>query len=62
MKVHETTGEEIELFSFGDFMDLKIVTEDRVIIGDIVFLFRNIVKVDTMAREEVNKIFRYFKK
>jgi len=62
MAINQTTGEEIEQFDFGDFKDLKIVTEDRVSIEDIIFLFRNINKADNKSLEEVNEIFGYFKK
>ena len=62
MAINQTTGEEIEQFGFGDFQDLRIVTEDRVSIEDIVFLFRNINKADNKTHEEVDRIYRYFKK
>ena len=60
MKVNQT-GEEIESFGFGDFKNLQIVTEDRVSIEDIVFLFKNINKADNKIHEEVNNIYGYFK-
>ena len=51
MQINQTTGEEIELFGFGDFMDLKVVIEDRINIEDVAFLFRNIAEVDNKTNE-----------
>lgn len=41
MTINKSNGKEIELLDFGDFNDLKIVSEDRVSIEDIEFLFKN---------------------
>jgi len=61
MQINQTTGEEIELFGFGDFKDLKVVIEDRINIDDVAFLFRNYSEVDNKTNEEVDEIFEYFK-
>ena len=61
MQINQTTGEEIELFGFGDFKDLKVVIEDRINIDDVAFLFRNYAEVDNKTNEEVDEIFEYFK-
>lgn len=47
MPVHKIFAEEIEVHSFDYFEDLKIVTEDRVNINDVLFLLRNYTKVTT---------------
>jgi len=40
--VNETTGEEIQLEDFSVFENLSIVTDDRVNVDDLIFLFKSI--------------------
>ena len=53
-------GEEIENKSFGSFESLKVVTEDRVNIEDLLFLLRNYDKKLTV--KGTNEISNYFEK
>jgi len=54
-------GDEIENKSFGSFENLKVVTEDRVNIKDLLFLLRNFEK-DITELEDIEEISNYFAK
>lgn len=50
-------GEEIENKSFDSFENLKVVTEDRVNIKDLLFLLRNYEKEAELGIQEISDYF-----
>ena len=57
--VDQKTGEEIQLDNFSVFENLLIVKEDKVNVGDLMFLFKSIKQVKEKNVRAINKAYQY---